>query len=534
MKKTLTLILTLSLALALCCPVLADNAHCFEPYPETVTITCGKSLATNANFMEGDTQADNYMTRAIKEELNIDYQLLWESDDYAQKIALSITAGDLPDMFVSPNYLTYLSLVENEMLADLSDAWATYASDFVQAACDSYNVKWTDALKTPDDKLYAIACPLYYWDSDPLVWIRQDWLDALGLTAPTTLDGFHDLLVAFKENYGSTLAFTNDVYSTARGLMHPLHSYPGTWIEGEDGKVVYGTMTDETKEAVKLLASWYQEGLIDPEFPTYDSATYYARFNAGDMGILLGPWWAPYNMGEFTQLEGADTVPYYTPEDENGIVNVMAEDTFGSMLLVSSGCEHPEAVVKMYSMQFEIYGIGGGTEYTAKYNDQTLETRKLNTSWGPLFPCGGVNCAMSDQLLVANFAIHDLEENGEFTRDDYTEWQKLVGTKTLAYRNGTLDPNDAEGWIFTKGAGMGLELWATGGDHVNLVPKAFSQKTESMTELWGSLQTHEDSGIMKMIVGEVDIDATWDSFVQDWYDQGGDIVTAEVNEICGK
>ena len=324
MDKKLSLILALLLAFSLFSAAGADNASCFEPYAEPVTITSGKSMVTNANFLEGDTQADNYMTRAIKEELNIDYELLWESDEYTQKIALCITSGDLPDMFVAPNYLTYLSLVENEMLADLSDAWATYASDFVQAACDSYKVKWTDALTTPDGKLYAIACPLYYYDSDPLVWIRQDWLDNLGLTAPTTMDGFHDLLVAFKDSYGSTLAFTNSFYDKARGLMHPLHSYPGTWIEGADGKVVYGTMTDETKEALKVLAGWYQEGLIDPEFPTYDSSTYEAKFITGDMGILLGPWWSPYSLTDFAQLEGADVTPYFTPEDHEGIDNVMA------------------------------------------------------------------------------------------------------------------------------------------------------------------------------------------------------------------
>ena len=145
MKRSLTLILALLLALSMCA-VQADNEHAFTPYEETVTITTGKQLVASPNFLEGDSQGDNYMTRAIKDELNIEVKLLWESDEYASKISLCIAGDDLPDMFVSPNYITYASLVENEKLADLSEAWKTYASDYIQAVCDSYEHTWVDAL----------------------------------------------------------------------------------------------------------------------------------------------------------------------------------------------------------------------------------------------------------------------------------------------------------------------------------------------------------------------------------------------------
>lgn len=38
-----------------------------------------------------------------------------------------------------------------------------------------------------------------------------------------------------------------------------------------------------------MLAKWYQEGLIDPEFSTRDS--YSEVINANESGIFFGPWW---------------------------------------------------------------------------------------------------------------------------------------------------------------------------------------------------------------------------------------------------
>ena len=54
-----------------------------------------------------------------------------------------------------------------------------------------------------------------------------------------------------------------------------------------------------------------------------------------------------------------------------------------------------------------------------------------------------------------------------------------------------------------------------------------------MGELWASLETLEDTTIMAMIVGEKSVD-DWDDFVAQWYAQGGDIITEEVNEACGR
>jgi len=121
-------------------------------------------------------------------------------------------------------------------------------------------------------------------------------------------------------------------------------------------------------------------------------------------------------------------------------------------------------------------------------------------------------------------------EQGEFVRYDYTDSQRMVAEKTIAYMNGETD--DINGWIYQKGYLEAGDLFFEEG--TRLISQAFAKQTESMGELWASLQTLEDTTIMGMIVGEIDIDAEWDKFVDQWYAQGGDIITEEVNEMCGK
>ena len=536
MKRILSLALVLMMAIAVFGTALADDEHCFAPYEETVVITTGKSLVANPHFLEGDSQGDNYMTRGIRDELNIDIQLLWEVDDYNEKISLQIAAGDLPDMFRSPNYLTYLSLVENEMLADLSEAWATYASDFIQMVADSYETTWIEALTDADGHLYCIASPNYYYDGSAQMWLRQDWLDALGLTAPTTTEELHDLLVAFKETYGSVLELQKDptaaygsTYS-AWGILAGLDAFPRVWIDGPDGKVVYGSVTPEMKEGVKLLHDWYEEGLIDPEFPTLDGSAVAAKFNMGETGILFGPWWTSFQLYDSLKLEDCVVTPYNVPADKDGYINLLAPSNYGAQLLVAATCEHPEAVVKIFCTQFEIYNNGGGSFISPKYAEITAKTRAENTEWGALFPCSGVNAGMSDTVLRANYAIHDLLESGEFVRYDYTQSQRMVATKAIEWMNGETDETNA--WVYLKGYYEAGDLFMAEG--TRLIQQPFAQQTESMADLWSSMRTLEDTTIMGMIVGEIDIEANWDSFVAQWYAQGGDIITEEVNELCGR
>lgn len=120
--------------------------------------------------------------------------------------------------------------------------------------------------------------------------IRQDWLDALNMEVPVTIDDWYDVLKAFK---------TNDLNGNGAGDITPLildrawenyyMNFADAWgIElnpssdfwmVKDGEVVFAPILPETKEYLATMAKWYQEGLIDAEFITREDTNNFHILN---------------------------------------------------------------------------------------------------------------------------------------------------------------------------------------------------------------------------------------------------------------
>src|SRR5262249_28456720 len=112
--------------------------------------------------------------------------------------------------------------------------------------------------------------------------IRKDWLDKLGLKVPTTMDEWHDLLMAFKTKDPNGNGKDDELGFTAMLGSRPLdgftssHVFVGAWgiaVEWyqEKGTVKFGMVQPEFKEFLSTMAQWYKDGLIDPDFPSEDA-----------------------------------------------------------------------------------------------------------------------------------------------------------------------------------------------------------------------------------------------------------------------
>ena len=78
-----------------------------------------------------------------------------------------------------------------------------------------------------------------------------------------------------------------------------------------------------------------------------------------------------------------------------------------------------------------------------------------------------------------------------------------------------------------------LKIWSYSRQATDFVTPSFFETTESMKMKWASLEKIEMQAILKIIVGEADLDS-FDQFVADWNNAGGEEITAEVNEAIGK
>ena len=61
------------------------------------------------------------------------------------------------------------------------------------------------------------------------------------------------------------------------------------------------------------------------------------------------------------------------------------------------------------------------------------------------------------------------------------------------------------------------------------VYNAYSAQTETMQAKWANLKKMEEETFAKIIIGKADI-SEFDTFVENWKNQGGDQILKEINE----
>ncbi|MDR2657499.1 MAG: hypothetical protein LBB86_06710, partial [Oscillospiraceae bacterium] len=134
-------------------------------------------------------------------------------------------------------------------------------------------------------------------------WVRQDWLDEQGLPVPVTVDDWTNTLRVFKEKYNATLGVQIGALGGGGGDLTDNHTFFSTFGTGFrwfqiDGQIQFGPVTAGFKQAVELLASWYAEGLIDPDFASYDWNGYTAKTSDAVSYGVFGS-----NYGEIGQMK---------------------------------------------------------------------------------------------------------------------------------------------------------------------------------------------------------------------------------------
>ncbi len=164
---------------------------------ESVEVTSVRILDPSLQFAEGDDIENNKWTRSIMDEYGIKVSYKWTTptEQFAEKRSLMLSTGDLPDFFYLDS-TGFEQAVASDMLYDLTEVFEEYASDELKARMQIDE----NALNagTVDGKLYALPQASDSLTNDiMMLWIRQDWLDNLGLEVPTTVDEMIAVAEAF-------------------------------------------------------------------------------------------------------------------------------------------------------------------------------------------------------------------------------------------------------------------------------------------------------------------------------------------------
>ena len=451
-------------------------------YPETVEYTLGKiSGANNSNLPVGDTYEDNAYTRYLREVLNIQNEDVFELEaggSYEEALEMSIADRSIPDVLVVNGRDNLVKLVEAGLVEDLTTVYEECTTDVIKEMYESYGEDLLGSA-TFDGKLYAFPNTAID-DGHMLLWLRADWIRELGLEEPQTMDEAMQVIKAFVDNdiagNGRTIglacstgiiAGSSETYG-ADSIFTKFGSAPEKWILDDDGQIVYGSVTDETKEALRYLNQ------LD---------------NTAE--------WKPYLFAEDVQ----DQPQTFESYDE------------WMYVVVRKGYEHPEIVGKYVSAIFD-YSRYEDDQYSSEVNeyfsinvDPTARPMNINVDYiDALYRCG--------ENLQKALA-------GEMSVTELSGLEKSYYNTCRSYLNGNL--TTANGWAAYASRIQAVEVLENTGTR----KKPAISLGSAEGEIPQNLQDLETEAFLKIIAGEEPVDY-FDTFVQEWYANGGEELTENV------
>lgn len=521
----------------------------FSKYAETVTVHLGGSMNPNAKIPDGMSYEDNSYTRFLKDDLNIKVVYDWvaSSSDYDEKMNLCIGSGTIPEM-MNVNATQYRALLKYDMIQPLDQYFEDYASDKLKGFVKSGGEELKKSITNDKGEMMAIPAPSMMVGEMNEMWIRQDWLDKLGLEAPRTWDEMVKVAEAFVtqdpdgNGEDDTIGILgpgnsnhiNDIGDNQFGL-DPLfcsfQSYPQYWLQDEDGTVKYGSIQPETKTALEKIQKLYTDKLIDPEMLVRSNCQ--ETLLSGKVGIFFGPWWSGYTFADATLAGEADWRAYFTPLSEDGNYYTHMPDPTSKYVVVSKSCKNPEAAFKMIS-----YLVANEQHWT---DDGITSSDMRCDDFYPLW--NGYDNA--DEIEVSTETLEKYLA-GEITMDDVdfsqhkllkSDMEAVKELKKEPYDDFSLDKWNLDSDLAKTNLPRLVSLLVGGAPYVNdkYIPvyNAYSGQTETMQAKWANLKKMEEETFAKIIMGKADI-SEFDTFVKNWKSQGGDQILKEINDELSK
>lgn len=486
-KRVLAVILCAVMLVALCgcnekSQTLSDNSersltHKISEEPIELTYFAKKLDDYKENvFTEAYDKTNILLTPTLSENVT----------DMDQALALAVAAKNIPDVVYDWTQENFNKYGMQGALIPLNDLIDKFAPNYKKFLEENPAVKYFSTAS--DGNIYFVP---FVTDGDPSTgwFIRQDWLDKLGMKAPTTVDEFYKTMVAFRDKDPNGNGKKDEIgFFGAQGDIASLLSLFDAYEEfryTKDGKVSYGPMEDNFLVAIKEIAKWYKEGLIDKElFTRTDGMDYFLGNNTG--GISHG-WFgstAKRNDTLKDKIPGFSFIAFAPPAGTDGVQRELnrRNPTAGEGWAISSTNKHPEETMKYFDFWW------------------SEEGRRL-----------------------VNFGVegkhYDMIDGKPIFKDEYINGETLITTVMLGLRAQTnfgfwQDFGYEEQWI-NEIAREGMKMYSENGylpDPITRPQLSYFENEKEHNTLKAQLETYIDETVQGWIFGSTDPDKTYDEF----------------------
>lgn len=242
----------------------------------TLTLFMGNS---GLQAPDGVDLNDNKFINIIKDYANVDLEVECPLyTDYNTKFNLLLSSGDLPDIVHAQSAGEALKRGDEGAFIDLYEYWEN--SPVIQKYIDETMM---EIAKSPKGGYYRI--PMKYnnaYEGSGII-ARYDLIAKYNDNKwPETVEDWIEIARKLKADDPDAIPFSMRAdagrFSNYGGAVFPFlyGAYTNRW-DYEENKVYAQIQLPEFKAALETMAQLYEEGLLDPEFSTTDSPSWFAK-----------------------------------------------------------------------------------------------------------------------------------------------------------------------------------------------------------------------------------------------------------------
>jgi putative aldouronate transport system substrate-binding protein len=339
----------------------------YDKLPKAISVTMYDRGAVSA---EEGSYEQNRWTKWIQEQSGVQVKYVPVPRNQAQdKLNTLIASGEAPDLIwdFDRNYIG--TLVTQGVIQPIDDYIEKYSTVLKKYINENPDLK---PLMTFDGKIYGITTkrPMNNL-ANAGMWIRQDWLDKVGMKAPTTEEEFFAVTKAFKEKglSGNTNAPVVSMYVWPNVISGLYATHSTQWyLEG--GKMINARFVDRNVGAISFERKLYENGYIDKEYLTdKNSQKMMTDWAQGKSGILIGTVGSgidSYMKDLMKNVPDANPVPLAAFSTKYGKFGVYQETDANIFVAFNKDMKNPKAAIQYLDWLLDKgwYALKNGVENT--------------------------------------------------------------------------------------------------------------------------------------------------------------------------